>query len=630
VAIDDEAGPRETGQKLSTEQRKRLTRFAKMLAQAIDAQKPKRTKWEKWEKVYHGTCDIPEALKEMADLDVKVPWLWQQGQMIWPRIMDPDPRLDFQPVNVDLDVTQLADACKILCKTFFAADNVALRQLSFIEDAGVRMLGVGKTLWLQRHETVQMWVKPEMVTANDSYDSAGDGGEYDHPTLGKLPNPQLNERGYVLVDRKMIVENRPHLGWVALEDWFPDPTATDDTNREWEFERLWLTDEDLEEREQAGIYKDTKLVRRASGDDDTSARGTETDEEAKARREGKHAVYEGWIRGRENCRVALCDDVLLMDVKNPLMHKGSAYVTFCTQPDPRSQYGTSEMEKSEDLLYATWAKDNQRIKAVNAALNFVVIADPNLPNGIPKKIVPGQVIQATNGMRLEQWQIGAQAALAFQETENYLGAMQQMTGASPLWSATPSQMGYKDGTATSANIQQEEGNKRMMVKKLQFRLFMARVGRRFVQLCHQYLSAGELQRILGAAGARYQLQPEDLPMFLEVIPEAMTESLGIQAERNGLIELINILGQLHGTQMLDGSSFDMKGVIEDVLKSYNRNPLTAFRSPQQVASAQAMVQQAMAQVAPPAQQGGVPGQGSPTQSVPPDLSQQTAHGGVVA
>lgn len=234
------------------------------------------------------------------------------------------------------------------------------------------------------------------------------------------------------------------------------------------------------------------------------------------------------------------------------------------------------MESIEDLQIAIWVKDNQRIDAVNFAMFGIIIADPTIPGINDLKVHPGKIIKAMNGQRLEQWVIDPNAGAAFQESESYLSAMDAMTGYNSALGG--SEAGSLDRiTATVGTIADEATNLRKAMKKLEFRLAISRVAKMWVQLDHQFLSEYELHRILGDDAIDYKpIPPEEIPMFLDVIPEAMSEAIGIMQERSSLLELLNILGTLHGTQMLDGSYFDLKSLIESTLKSYSREPKQSF------------------------------------------------------
>lgn len=70
-------------------------------------------------------------------------------------------------------------------------------------------------------------------------------------------------------------------------------------------------------------------------------------------------------------------------------------------------------------------------------------------------------------------------------------------------------------------------------------------------------------------------------MFLDVIPEGANEAMSVMQQRSSNLELVNIVGQLHGMPMNDGTVFDAKSVLEDVLKSFDKIPEASFPVQQQ-------------------------------------------------
>lgn len=541
-----------SSQKLKKDEQKRLKSFLDKFEVAERNQTKYRKKWDEYDKIYHGMVDLPEDIQDLLNSKLKVPWAWQQIETIIPRVMDPEIRLDFRPV--ESGDRRAGDILKIIINQQLNADHFVMRQRDFIQDAMVLGLGVGKVRMHQRKQTICKWVQdPE--------------------------NPGQR----IKVEEERIVENRPSITYVDPYDFYWDPAATNDQNWKYVFHRSWLTKAELEQRAAQLGYRDVSLV--SAAEDDQGTRGTtETTEEAEAKRQGKFPVDEGWFH--DGTRMVVCNGVLLFDGKNPYFHGQFPFVCFSTQPNPRSLVGVSELEKIKELQIAVWIKDNQRIDTINYVLNFAMVVDPNIPGARNLKLHPGKVIHAVNGQRIEQLMLGAPAELAFRETESYVGAMQQMTGASPMFSnADIGAAGINNDTATGASIMQEEGNKRMAMKKLQFRLFVARAAKMMVQLDHQYLTPFEVYRLLGDAGGDWKpIAPEEIPMFLDVIPEAMSEVMGKMFERNSLIELINILGQMHGQQMLDGTYFDSKSIIERIIKAYDQDPVQSFRDAESVMS----------------------------------------------
>lgn len=516
--------------------------FLAQLESAKRNQEEMRKDWDVWDQVYHGRVDLPKTTDDLLRSRLRIPWAWQQIETIIPRIVDPEPRFEFKPVEPSDE--RMSDVLNALIRYQLNADQFVAKQKAMIRDAMIYGMGVAKVIWYQKQQTMKV--------------------------------RRRGEDGQVIAEPKTIItENRPSIVYVDPYDFFPDPAATSDRNWRFAFHRIWLSDAELQARQKAGVYKNVDKVK--SEGNDTSTRGTtESSEEAKARREGKNAVYERW--GADGSLMVMSGDVVLRDADNPYYHGQIPFVCFSTQPDPRSLRGISEVDKIAPIQEAIWTRDNQRIDAVNVSLNPVFIVDPNIQGIRNLRFGPGAKIYAMNGQRVEQLQMDPRTAPAFDETQAYLGAMQQVTGASPyLAGADNSGYGIDNNTATGASIQLEEGNKRMAMKKLEFRLFLSRIAKMMVQLDHQYISELEVHRIVGDDSVGFKpIPPEEIPMFLDVLPEAMNESMSRSVERNSIIELLNITGGLHMATMPDGSVYTVKPLIESALKSYGREPRKSF------------------------------------------------------
>jgi hypothetical protein len=479
---------------------------------------------------------------------LQIPWAWQQIETIGPRIVDPEPKFEFAPVEPS--DRPLSELLNTLIRQQLSADRFLVRQKAWIEDGMVKGLGVAKVVWLQEKKTLRVRYQPT------SEELAS--GEY----------PEFTEQ-------ELITSNRPHIIYVDPADFFWDPAATSEDDWRYVFHRTWLTLDELKSREKDGIYKSVAKVKQS--DDESVGRGArETEEEAEARRTCKYPVYERWhIDGSV---MVVSGDVVLRDDPNPFYHADIPFAIFRTQPTPRSLVGISEVEKIDHLQEAIWTRDNQRIDAVSLALNQVMILDPTISGVRQLTIGPNTKIYASNGQRVEQLKIDPNQAPAFDETEAYLGAMQQMTGASPMFAGVDtSQFGVNNNTATGASIMQEEANKRMAMKKLEFRIFESRVAKLMVQLNHQFLSPFELQRIVGSVHSNVDMpNPGEIPMFLDVIPQGMSESMSKSVERNEIMELVNMTAGNHLTPMPDGTIFSIKPFLEAAIKTYDRDPSGSF------------------------------------------------------
>lgn len=529
------------------EERKRIRFFRDRLDLAKRAQRAHSTRWKRWHEVHDGTQAFPVEQGENLQSQLRIRWAWQRWESVAPKIMDPEPRLEFRPIEISDQ--RISDILKQLTKFQFVQDEFVSKQTSVIEDAGIKGLGVWKVLWHQREETLQ---------------------------IRRAQTLEERQMGLPIQfeESTVITENRPTVVYVDPFDFFWDPAAASDRDMRYAFHRIYLSKGELMARGKKGIYRNVEKV--CGGDEDTGVRLNEDSDEADARRANKIVIYEGWFD--DGTRMVMDEGckVILADGPHPYHHKRIPFVCWSTQPRSLSLVGRSEMEAIEDIQLAIWIKDNQRIDAVNFTLNTIIVGDPTIPDLKNLKIHPGKVITANLGQRLEQWVLDPNAGPAFQESESYLAAMDAMTGYNPMVAGTdPSSMDRV--TATTTSIVQEEGNIRIAMKKLQFRLAIARVAKMWVQLNHQFLSEFELHRILGDQSIDFVPIPaEEIPMFLDVIPEAMSEAIGRMQERSSLLELLNITGTLHGTQMLDGSFFDIKSLIEKTLKSYEQEPQLSF------------------------------------------------------
>ena len=525
--------------------------FNERLGRAKKNQRAHVKDWDRYEEVYLGTQKMKPASTKLLQSDLKVAWAWQRWNAISPELMDPEPKLNFRPVEISDN--RLADCLKVLTRVQFNQDHFVSKQPASVHDAGIYGLGVFKVFWHQ---------KEKQLKERDA-----------RSILNKVLNT-----GPSFTVKRVITENRPSALYVDPYDFFWDPAATSDQDWRYVFHRTYMTKAEMLQWEKNGVFKGVSEACAAA--DELSKRSPlEKSEAADERRKDKYEVYEGWFD--DQTRMIMCGKTLLHDDVNPYNHGDIPFVTWCTQPVERSLVGMSEMKQIEELQQAVWVKDNQRIDAVNFAMFGVLLIDPNIPDAKNFKLEPGKIVRAPNGARFEQIKFDPSQAIPFAETESYLSAMDAMTGYNSVLDGS-SPGGLDRVTATVGTIADEATTLRRAMKKLQFRLCIAKIAKMWVQLNNQFLSEYELHRILGDSAVDYKPIPiEEIPMFLDVIPEAMNEAMSVTQDRSANLDLINIIGQLHGTQMGDGTQFDMKATLEDLLKSYNRQPQASFVYPAQ-------------------------------------------------
>lgn len=544
------------GQKLDKQQEAAVALFQHRWKEAHAAMQPRFEYFRNMQRVYDGLDDFPQELKEKLEAETKIPWAYWNWETIAPRIADPAPRLEFKPAEPGKQ--KLADILKHIIRVQLEQGQFVLEQIQMLHDGGIFGFNVNQVLWHQKTDTF-------MVRQPLSEEQRASGKAVD-PTF---------------VPKEKVTENWALTRYKDPFDFFPDPKAISDQTWAYVFDRVWLSHADIKARQDEGVYLPGDCSGQSGAEDANEARPNETQEEAEARRQGKYPVVTMW--GADGRKVVMCGDVLLFNGSNQYAHRKIPFVTWCTKPKRGTLFGESEMEKLQAMQQGVWISDTLRRGAYLRAQFSTIIADPGVT--IPKKRGFGTVIRAIAGQRIEEWKLDANQGPSLTESENLVMAMQEMSGAAGVAGFNnPSDLNRM--AATVGGIAQEEGNMRMLWKKLWFRLMIARAAKFMVQLDHQYLSELEVQRICGEAWT--PIPPEEIPMFLDVLPEALSEQLSVLAERNSNIELLNIVGPLNGTQMHDGTVFTVKPVIEDTLKSYHRDAARYFHMPPQMGAVDPM------------------------------------------
>jgi len=520
--------------------------FQDRLKAARDNQRAHVKDWDHYESVYLGTQKIYEAPTKLLTSSLKIKWAWQRWNAISPELMDPEPKLDFRPVEIS--DAKLVDVLKQLTRVQLTQDHFVSKQPASVHDAGIYGLAVFKVHWHQKRKTLKMR-SPRSI-------------------LDRVMNSETKFQA-----KTIVTENRPSAMYVDPYDFFWDPAATSDQNWRYVFHRTYMSKEEMLAWEKEGVFKG---VSEACAEADEAAKRSpmEKDGEADARRKNKYEVYEGWFD--DGTRMVMCGKTMLHDDINPYNHGEIPFVTWCTQPTERSLVGMSEMIPIEDLQQAIWVKDNQRIDQSNYAMFGVMLIDPNIPDAKNFKWEPGKIVRAPMGARFEQFRMDPGQSISLTETDQYMSAMDAMTGYNSVLDGSNAD-GMRRVTATVGTIADEATTLRRAIKKLQFRICIAKIAKMWVQLDNQFLSEMELHRILGDGAIDYKPIPiEEIPMFLDVIPEGANEAMSVTQERSSNLDLINIVGSLHGMQMADGTVFDAKASIEDVLKSFNKIPEASF------------------------------------------------------
>lgn len=489
--------------------------------------------------VYAGKTD--DSLGENIISNLRIRWAKQRFRVIASKIIDPEVRLEFRPVEPGDSLN--STALQRLVDQQFKSDQFIIKQIGAIEAAGIDGICVWMPVWLQRHETLNVRLPQTPMSR----------------TLGQKP---------IFEEKRVIVEDRPTLVRIPIDDFIPDHKAKFDHDMRRCHHIVYVTPAELKERAERGLYKNTEEVLK---EHQNRMLGSDTN---------RIKLIQSWFN--DGTRMITCGETVLLDEPNKFHHKNIPYICWSTIPNLDSIYGESEMEDIEELQKAIWIKDNQRIDAVNFSMFPIIIADPGIPDIDNLKLHPGKIIPAMQGHRLEQWQLNPASSIAFQETESYIGAMDAMTGYSTvIGGAEPSDLARV--AATTSSIAQEEGNVRIAVKKLLFRLAVARVAKLWLQLDNQFMTEFSIRRILGDVAGDYKpIAPDEIPMFVDVIPASMNEAVSRTQQQNALREALNLVGSLHGQPALNGTKIiDISAIISELVQAYDIDPSRVFVDPPQ-------------------------------------------------
>jgi hypothetical protein len=560
--------------------------FEERHEQAKRARLPFEKQWKRFENVYHGTTELPTQRDgDKTRSRLRIPWVYQLVETMAPRLIDPEPVFAYFPVQPMDEV--MAQVLNTLVKFQLNADRFVARQKSWIDDGAIRALGIAKVVWV--HEERNMRVRRQ-----------------NNPLAIAMGRGVYREE-----EQTVTVTNRPSILYIDPEDFFWDPAAVSDETMEWATHRVWLSAGQIRRRERQGVYSGVDKIGSPSGSADSNPRDPkETSEEARYRRANRYEVFEHWDKVSQKV-TTICNGVVLREEDWPYLHGELPFVTFCTMPNRRSLVGISECEKLADPQDAIWTTDNQRIEAVSISLSPMMILDPMLKGQKNLSFKKGGRIYANTQQRVEQMRIDPNIVPAFEQTQSYLDAMHQVSGVDPAMMVDSSQQ--MSDSATGAMLRHEETNMRMMMKKLQFRLFEAKIAKLMVQLNHQFLTKAEIRRIVGDKAKDMKVpDPTEIPMFLDVIPKGMSESLNKGVERNSQAEIINSLAGIHLAPMGDGSAFTLQPQIRRLIESYDQDPSMGNFIPVEAAAQAQMIMGGG---------GGMPGGGMPP-TAPPQMVDQ--------
>lgn len=506
--------------------------------------------WRKNGRTYRCETKDKNSPGDRKDSKLYVPYAENQIDIIKVRLVEPNP--DFEYIPTEPTDAQKTKSLSILRRYHRRRDNYVKKQDDWVHDALIYQMAVAKVSW--KHKTRLQRVKRKLNMLQ---------------RVANVPETEV---------REVVEYDQPTATVVDPFDFFWDPSATNDEDWEFVFHRIWLSKEQLLDRQKRGIYKnvDELIALQEKGEFDSFRSDFETEEEQNARRRDKFEIIEYWTPTK------LCvlgeRSVLLRETDNPFWHGKIPFVTGCTQPRPRSLVGRSEVEQIEALQTFAHTIDNLRIAGAKVAINPPFKYRRGMKGGKDFKILPGGRLGVDRMDDIEQLIVNPGTAFGVEEGQILLGQMQNQTGANSYLSGSDSAMSQiSQDTATGVSLLQQEANKRMSSKMLYMQLFHARIEKLCVQLEQQFLSEKQRIRVVGAAGDEwFEVDPQEVLGEYDVEPKWSSLEMNKMNERQSAIELINTLSQGLGQPLADGTTVSLKHAYKRLVESFDEDSSPYF------------------------------------------------------
>jgi hypothetical protein len=200
--------------------------------------------------------------------------------------------------------------------------------------------------------------------------------------------------GYLPREVEQVLYNAPKFDLIDIFDFWIDPVASGIEDARYVIQRSYLTKEELEQKEEEGLYRNVKLLidrEGANADENKQKRLSSIGlGGGQQRYEGLYQVDEYW---EDNRLIAVGDgEILLHDGDNPYWHGQKPFVELIDQPIMFETYSIGEIEPIEYLQSELNTLRNMRMDNLNMSINRMWVRRRNAdiddadliskPNGI--------------------------------------------------------------------------------------------------------------------------------------------------------------------------------------------------------------------------------------------------------
>lgn len=606
------------------EQRRVTAWVQQRFIQAESAKKPHLERWLRYYKAYRSYV-APRKPGQWKS-QVWMPISFYVIETILPRLAAQLPSAVVNPIGPE-DVLPAKTMEEVL---HWAEDKSELfiEQVKAVKSSLVYGTGVMKINYKEKkgYNIVEEPVMEETTSEVATGQKDVDGGDI-MQTVPVGVQPVLDENGMPkteTVRSEYFTYQGPVAEAVDIDDFFPDPIASDVEDARYVIHRVYRDRDHLENMFRRGEYKrppedawESYLTEYAS-----MKRSNEIGLSGDAipdRERDLFPILELWtdrfcvsILGERG------DGILLRAIRNPYGHGEKPFIRIVDHLVPHEFWGVGELEPLEgiqDTLNAIW---NARIDNVKIALNkmFAVVMDYMIdPNDLVVR--PGGVIRMREGLPLNQVfqeiDMGDITSDAYSEVQELEREAEKASGVSPYQTGQDSPAYNR--TATGVALISEQGNTRFSFKiTLAEHTGYKRLVRQYASILQQFTPDDLIIRIKGGTPEQVPLtdpmtgQPMIDPMtgmpatmpdpyagWQAITPESITGRFDFDIEQESSAQTISTRREQTlslAAQLMQDPWMKPRPIREDLLKEFGRkNPEEYLYSEQEMQMMQMAMQQ---------------------------------------
>jgi hypothetical protein len=514
----------------------------------------------------------------------------------------PRPRPGEDVVSIERRVEN-AKVVEIAVNYAFEVDKTKTKQRPYMLQDMVTGLTVGKFYWEEREKDVY---------ERSFYD------DYEQNDQGEIEPVRASD----VYSSKEKVKDDPTFKVLDVRDFFWPANCTAIEDAVWLADRVYMTEERLQELEDLGVYdkgtakavKDTSLPQQ--GKPGERKRFDEGGSGGAQRTKGLCEVIEMWWTDR--VVTVVNRKVKARDGENKFWHGRQPYITCTAIPNFSQVNGKSIVETLAPVQAMLHFVQNQRLDNLKLLNNLIYVIRSDTEDAHSLKWYPGAQWILDDVNQVKELPVDPTPSTVSLQAEAMLkGDLQNLMGGLPYSGSTDTAT-VDQKTATGISIITNIAQRVIETRKYAYIDAFIQIGVAFLDLMQQFMLQTKTAALLGPGGELVwqQIDPATIQGAYDVYYDIQGDSLVRQERRAEAQSLYQTALQGAQMQAMFGTPLNLDAFMRKLLLSFDEpNPQTYFLTPQQQ---QAKMQGQRPQQLPPGQNGQVPGQGTAAGITPAD------------